>query len=86
MRNTGFEGTEWSPDGRRLSYALTHHVAGGIERAIAYSGAGVAGTIPTSGLSRVRGEPNRREPIIRESPLVPRDVSPGIVLVATTDA
>jgi hypothetical protein len=43
------------------------------------------GTIPTSGLSRVRGEPNRREPIIRESPLVPRDVSPGIVLVATRD-
>jgi hypothetical protein len=50
-----------------------------------YSGAGVVGTIPTSGLSRVRGEPNRREPIIRESPLVPQDVSPGIIPVATTD-
>jgi hypothetical protein len=54
-------------------------------RYVGYSGAGVADTIPTSGLSQVRGEPNRREPIIRESPLVPRDVSPGIVLVATRD-
>jgi eukaryotic-like serine/threonine-protein kinase len=50
--NTGFEGTEWSPDGRRLSYALTHHVAGGIERAIEsrdLTGGPATVAIPVSG-------------------------------------
>jgi serine/threonine protein kinase len=50
--NTGFTGTEWSPDGRRLSYALTHHVDGVVERTIEsrdLTGGPATVAIPVSG-------------------------------------
>jgi serine/threonine protein kinase len=70
--NTGFTGTEWSPDGRRLSYALTHHVAGVVERAIEsrdLMGGPATVAIPVSGwdwswlpdgrMIHISGEPGR---------------------------
>jgi serine/threonine protein kinase/Tol biopolymer transport system component len=50
--NSGFTGAEWSPDGRRLSYALTHEMAGVVERAIesrVLTGGPATVAIPVSG-------------------------------------